>query len=71
MLGSKQEAQSTLFYNFSSKDHVPTDHILRAIDVAPPSLNTKAKVIVNERRYTLDLTGLGFRIKQICERYRR
>ncbi len=29
---AKQEAQSTLFYDFSIEDHVPYDHILRAID---------------------------------------
>lgn len=32
MLGPKQEAKSALFYDFSIKDHVPTDHVLRAID---------------------------------------
>ena len=32
MLGPKQEAQSALFYDFSIEDHVPSDHILRAID---------------------------------------
>ena len=32
MLGPKQEAQSALFYDFSIEDHVPYDHILRAID---------------------------------------
>lgn len=32
MMGPRQEAQSALFYNFSIEDHVPTDHILRAID---------------------------------------
>ena len=32
MLGPKQEAQSALFYGFSIEDHVPADHILRAIE---------------------------------------
>jgi len=32
MLGPKQEAQSALFYDFSIEDHVPGDHVLRAID---------------------------------------
>lgn len=32
MLGSKQEAQGALFYEFSIEDHVPCDHVLRAID---------------------------------------
>jgi transposase len=32
MMGPKQEAQSALFYDFSIEDHVPLDHLLRAID---------------------------------------
>ena len=32
MMGPRQEAQSALFSNFSIEDHVPTDHVLRAID---------------------------------------
>lgn len=32
MLGPRQEAQSSLFYDFSIEDHVPRDHVLRAID---------------------------------------
>ncbi len=32
MLGPRQEAQSALFYDFSIEDHVPVDHVLRAID---------------------------------------
>ncbi|RBW50334.1 IS5/IS1182 family transposase, partial [Phaeobacter gallaeciensis] len=32
MMGSRQEAQSALFYDFSIEGHVPTDHVLRAID---------------------------------------
>jgi transposase len=32
MLGPKQEAQRALFYNFSIEDHVPSGHVLRAID---------------------------------------
>lgn len=32
MLGPRQEAQSALFYDFSIEDHVPADHVLRAID---------------------------------------
>jgi len=32
MLGSKQETQAALFYEFSLEDHVPQDHLLRSID---------------------------------------
>ena len=32
MVGPKQEAQGALFYEFSIEDHVPLDHVLRAID---------------------------------------
>lgn len=32
MLGPRQEAQSALFYDFYIEEHVPTDHVLRAID---------------------------------------
>lgn len=32
MMGPRQEAQSALFYDFSIEDHVPCDHVLRAID---------------------------------------
>ncbi len=32
MMGPRQEAQSALFYDFSIEDHIPSDHILRAID---------------------------------------
>lgn len=32
MMGLRQEAQSALFYDFSIEDHVPGDHVLRAID---------------------------------------
>jgi transposase len=32
MMGPRQEAQSALFYEFSIEDHVPGDHLLRAID---------------------------------------
>lgn len=32
MLGPKQETQSALFYDISIVDHVPGDHILRAIE---------------------------------------
>ncbi|SDZ02682.1 Transposase [Jannaschia faecimaris] len=32
MLGSRQEAQGALFYEFSIEDHVPQDHLLRSID---------------------------------------
>jgi len=32
MMGPRQEAQSALFYDFSIEDHVPIDHVLRAID---------------------------------------
>ena len=32
MMGPKQEAQAALFYEFSLEDHIPQDHLLRAID---------------------------------------
>lgn len=32
MMGSRQEAQAALFYEFSLEDHVPPDHLLRSID---------------------------------------
>jgi len=32
MLGPKQEAQTSLFYDFSIEAHVPVGHVLRAID---------------------------------------
>jgi len=32
MMGPRKEAQSALFYEFSLKDHVPQDHLLRSID---------------------------------------
>ena len=31
-MGQKQEAQAALFYEFSLEDHIPLDHLLRAID---------------------------------------
>lgn len=32
MMGSRQETQSALFYEFCLEDHVPRDHMLRSID---------------------------------------
>jgi transposase len=32
MMGSRQVAQGALFYEFSLEDHVPEDHLIRAID---------------------------------------
>jgi len=32
MMGPRQAAQTALFYDFSIEDHVPCDHVLRAID---------------------------------------
>ncbi len=32
MMGRRQEAQAALSYEFSLEDHVPRDHLLRAID---------------------------------------
>ncbi len=32
MMGPKQDAQAALFYEFSMEDHIPQDHLLRAID---------------------------------------
>lgn len=31
MMGPRQEAQPTLFFEFSLTDHVPQDHLLRSI----------------------------------------
>lgn len=32
MMGPRQEAQAALFHEFSLKEHVPQDHLLRSID---------------------------------------
>ncbi len=32
MMGPRQEAQAALFYEFSLENHIPRDHLLRAID---------------------------------------
>lgn len=32
MMGSRQQAQSALFYEFSIETLVPADHMLRAVD---------------------------------------
>ena len=32
MMGARQTDQAALFYEFSLERHVPTDHMLRAID---------------------------------------
>lgn len=32
MMGSRQQAQSALCYEFSIESHVPPDHMLRAVD---------------------------------------
>jgi transposase len=32
MMGSRQECQAALFYEFSLEDHVPADHLLRSVD---------------------------------------
>ena len=32
MMGSRQEAQGALFYEFSIEAHVPSDHTLRSVD---------------------------------------
>lgn len=32
MMGPRQEAQASLFYEFSLEDHVPHDHLLQSID---------------------------------------
>lgn len=31
-MGQSQEAQPAIFYEFSRKDHIPRDHLLRSID---------------------------------------
>lgn len=33
MMGPRQVAQGSLFYEFSIEDHVPLDHLLRKIDL--------------------------------------
>jgi len=35
MLGPRQAAQASLFYEFSLDDHIPQDHLLRTIFSAP------------------------------------
>ncbi len=32
MMGPRQVAQASLFYEFSIEDHIPADHLLRKID---------------------------------------
>ena len=32
MIGDRQVAQESLFYQFRLDDHIPSDHMLRAID---------------------------------------
>ena len=32
MMGSQDDRQDRLFYNFRLEDHVPEDHLLRRID---------------------------------------
>jgi hypothetical protein len=32
MMGERQVRQEALFYGFSLEDHVPSDHLLRAVD---------------------------------------
>ncbi len=32
MMGPRQVAQGSLFYEFSLEDHVPPDHLLRSLD---------------------------------------
>jgi hypothetical protein len=32
MMGSRQDCQAALFYEFSLEDHVPLDHLFRSID---------------------------------------
>ncbi|SIT16540.1 hypothetical protein SAMN05421759_12418 [Roseivivax lentus] len=32
MMGSRQEAQGALFYEFCIEAHVPPDHMLRSVD---------------------------------------
>jgi hypothetical protein len=42
MMGERTVLQEALFYSFSIEDHVPADHLLRAIDrfVERPSMPT-------------------------------
>ena len=35
---SRQVEQGALFYNFSIDAHVPTDHLLRSIDLSFPKI---------------------------------
>ncbi len=81
MLGPKQEAQGALFYEFSIEDHVPQDHLLRAIDrfvdlsdirhhLAPFYSNTGRPSIDPELLIRMLLVGycLGIRSeRRLCE----
>jgi len=33
MMGARQDSQDSLFYQFNLENHVPDDHLLRAIDM--------------------------------------
>jgi len=71
MMGPRQQPQSALFYDFLLEDHLPQDHLLRAIDRfvdlgpiryrhAHPS-NMMAQVNQNTTKYaTVGLSGLGY-----------
>ncbi len=81
MMGSKQEAQAALFYEFSLEDHVPQDHLLRSIDrfvelgsirqhLAPFYSNTGRPSIDPELLIRMLLVGycLGIRSeRRLCE----
>ena len=49
MMGPRQEAQSALFYDFSIEDHVPGDHVLRAIDRVIDLSSVRTHLTVNRR----------------------
>jgi transposase len=81
MMGSRQVAQGALFYEFSLEDHVPQDHLIRAIDrfvdlsgirqhLAPFYSNTGRPSVDPELMIRMLLIGYCFGIRserRICE----
>lgn len=81
MLGPRQEAQATLFYEFSLEQHVPADHLLRRIDalvdfsdvrrhLAPFYSNTGRPSIDPELMVRMLVVGYCFGIRserRLCE----
>jgi transposase len=81
MMGSRQVAQGALFYEFSLEDHVPQDHLIRAIDrfvdlggirqhLVPFYSNTGRPSVDPELMIRMLLIGYCFGIRserRICE----